>query len=176
MARTNMTQNEYNIRYAYEKGYRIIRNRLVSPDGRCRSMSVRRKEDEFGYYYFSLKVDGHQKSIFAHRLAAYQKYRDRIFDPGIVVRHLDGDSLNNLPDNLSIGSQSDNIMDMPAHVRRHNSIHAAKKLRRFSDEEVGLIRQDREAGMTYKELMNKWDIPAKSSVNNILNRKYKTKV
>ena len=32
---------------------------------------------------------------YTHRLQAYQKYNNEIYNKGIVVRHLDGNKLNN---------------------------------------------------------------------------------
>lgn len=150
---------------------------IQNPEGQIlagHSVSAKGGSD---YRVFSLKSQQDAAStVFVHRLVAYQKYGISAFEPGVHVRHVDDNSLNNFDHNIVLGSQSDNMMDAPATSRLRKSVHAAKTRRRFSDNEVGAIKADRASGMTYRELMDKWGIPAKSSVNNILKRKYKTKV
>ena len=52
------------------------------------------------------------KGMFAeHRVVAYKKYGDVMFEKGVVVRHLDGDKRNSSPGNLILGSRSDNSQD-----------------------------------------------------------------
>lgn len=159
-------------------GYKVVDGKVISPSGEVRKTSIFKSVDT-PYERFSVSLqDVGRATVFVHRLVAFQEYGKSIFDPEIEVRHKDNNSLNNMPDNIILGTRSDNMMDKSVEVRRNSAKVAsevgAKKLRRFTDEDVGQIRDDRAAGMTYRELMNKWNIPAKSSVNNILNRKYKT--
>lgn len=39
-----------------------------------------------------------------HRLQAYQKFGDKIYEDGIVVRYLNGDRYDNSYDNIGIGT------------------------------------------------------------------------
>jgi hypothetical protein len=56
-----------------------------------------------------LKV--HRNYVYEHRLIALQKYGPKAVAHGLVIRHHDGDKLNNDPDNLIYGTQKQNIRD-----------------------------------------------------------------
>lgn len=58
-----------------------------------------------------------QWSIPVHRIIGYAKYGEKMFEEGMVIRHLDGNVDNWHPDNLMLGTQSENQMDKPAEVR-----------------------------------------------------------
>lgn len=73
------------------KGYTVTRDGVVYYKGRKRSPTISKSN----YYRFNIRINGINVPIFVHRLQAYQKFGDRMFNPGIVVRHLDGNSLNN---------------------------------------------------------------------------------
>jgi hypothetical protein len=64
-----------------------------------------------GYFYIGIRINKDNINIPVHRLQAYQKYGEKMFDDGIEVRHLDGNPLNNSWDNILIGNHSDNMMD-----------------------------------------------------------------
>lgn len=49
--------------------------------------------------------------IAEHRVIAFRKYGSIVFEKGILVRHLDGNKINNSPDNLVIGTNQDNVND-----------------------------------------------------------------
>ena len=80
-----------------------------------------------------------------------------MFRDGIQVRHLNGDPKDNSWDNIAIGTQSDNMMDIPIEERVRKAKLASSKIRRFTDEQVAMIRSDRAAGMTYSKLCQKYD-------------------
>ena len=67
-----------------------------------------------GYAYFHLPArfarDKKQRQIHVHRLIAYLKFGERIFAPGIVVRHLDDTRSNTFP-NIGIGTCLENSRD-----------------------------------------------------------------
>lgn len=62
-------------------------------------------------------------------------------------------------------------MDKPESKRKKISLVASNKLKVYSDELVLEIQRMREAGMTYAELIKKYNIKSKSSLNYILKRK-----
>jgi hypothetical protein len=107
--------------------------------------------------------------ILVHRLVAYQKFGDQIFDPGLVVRHLDGNQRNNCPSNLEMGTMSQNMLDRPAEVRLAHAKKAARARRSLSDAQVAQLRADHAAGIPYSRLMKKYGL-AKSTVSYIINR------
>lgn len=78
-----------------------------------------------GYIVISVHIKGVTTSrgyqIYKHRLIAYAKYGDLIFEPGIEVRHLDNNSFNNHPTNIDIGTRSMNMLDLPEVVRRRQT-------------------------------------------------------
>lgn len=150
-----------------EKGYYITRDgKAVGPTG-IQLIDI----SDRGYNRINAtSKNGERFRISAHRLQAYQKYGDRIFESGIHVRHLDGNSLNNSYDNIAIGTQSDNMMDQPKEIRKSRAKHAASYSKSLSDEEVRSLRLDRKEGMSYKQLMYKYKI-VKSTVSFIVNRK-----
>lgn len=53
----------------------------------------------------------HRNYVYEHRLVAFQKFGIKVFEDKIVVRHLNGNKLDNSPENIMIGSQNDNIKD-----------------------------------------------------------------
>ena len=86
---------------AYKKGYFVNRdgdvispftNKVLKPlrSGKCR--------------YYRITVN--KQKVCIHKLMAYQKYGDKIFEEGIVVRHLNDDPKDNSYDNIIIGTQS----------------------------------------------------------------------
>jgi hypothetical protein len=84
-------------------------------------------------------------------------------------RHLDGDELNNLPENLSWGSRLENMMDMKSHGRHnHGQRHSQAKLR---DVDVREIRRLYAAGeMNMPEIGRRFGV-TDGHVCNIVNRK-----
>jgi hypothetical protein len=119
---------------------------------------------------FSVSCDKYIRFVYVHRLQAYQSFGNKIFDVNITVRHLDGDSLNNSEDNIAIGSQSDNMMDILPSNRIKHALKAAKIQRKLLEEEVKQLRLDRAGGMKYDELIEKYGI-SKSTVSYIINNK-----
>lgn len=135
---------------------------------------------EHGYAQFTVRLPvryeaGTRKSlrVMTHRLVAYQKYGDAMFAPGIVVRHRDGNPLNNHADNILIGTQSDNMMDMPQATRKRTAIAATTKNRVLTDEQVRALKEDRFVhGLTYQQLSDKYEIGNKGHAYYIANHEY----
>ena len=158
---------------AYKKGYRCFDGCVISPYGRKLKLSL----TTTGYLKFSIRTgsrsDGtsKKKTVLVHRLVAYQKYGDQIYRQ-CVVRHLDGDCINNDPGNIVLGSQLQNILDINPADRRHKSMVAAKAQRRFTDSEIRVIREEHHS---YKETMEKWGITSKGTLHHILNHEYLTR-
>jgi hypothetical protein len=84
-----------------------------------------------------------------HRLMAYQKYGNAIFSVGVQVRHLNGNSLDNSYD----------ANDKPRSTHERTTKNAASYLRRFTDEEVVEILNDRYTrNMTLAQIRAKWNM------------------
>lgn len=68
-----------------------------------------------GYHSFNVsQVNGLRKSLRVHRQMAIAFLGD---NPGLLVRHLDGDAANNKISNLAWGTPSDNESDKRNHGR-----------------------------------------------------------
>lgn len=163
---------------AYQAGYRVVDGSIISPKGK----HLKGRLSTTGYLEFSyrLPVSFKQgirltKPVKVHRLVALQKYGDIVFDDSIVVRHKDGNPLNNLEDNILIGNHSDNMMDKPKEVRVRLSMNATVKNRVLTDEEVLNLKTDRFVhGLTYQQLADKYHICDKGHAHYIANHQYVT--
>jgi hypothetical protein len=69
-------------------------------------------KDPRGLCRFTFKLVGVSINIAIHRLQAFQKYGDLLYEEGTVVRHLNGDPGSNAWDNIAIGTMSDNMFDI----------------------------------------------------------------
>jgi hypothetical protein len=153
-----MYLNNINLMYIHEKGYRIINNEIISFTGKV----LRKSTNKDGYSRFSVRIKSRIHSFKVHRLVAYQLYGTKIFEKGIVVRHLDSKRYNNLEENIAIGTQSDNMMDMSPEKRILNASNPIHN-------HLNIIK-DRKNGMTYSELCHKYDIKSKGTIWFIINK------
>lgn len=160
--------------YAYRLGFRVSRNgELISFTGRKRQCLLHPK----GYKCISLRVKIEDKSVykllFVHRLQAYQKFGENLFKPGIVVRHLNGNPTDNSFDNIEIGTESDNWMDIPKEKRIERARNASRMSpKRYSRDKISMIKADRASGMSYNKLMKKYGISSKGTISYICNHEY----
>ena len=154
-------QNE---KKAYDKGYRITKEGEVIG---VKGFTVGHYSQN-GYLRFKIRDEnGENKNASAHRLQAYQKFGERIYEPGTVVRHLDGDQKNNHVDNIAIGTMKDNIMDIPAQKRIDRALHATSFVRKYDKKEV---REFHEIKGSYKTTMEHFGISSKGTLHHILNK------
>ncbi len=177
---TTLSKASMALKAAYSRGYRVTsKGEIVNPRGNYVRGGYHERSG-LSYNYFTLTasrvpcVEKRTFRVFTHRLQAYQKFGESIFDDGIVVRHLDGDSCNNAINNIAIGTPSDNMMDRPRHERLAHAIHASRFNRRFTDEQVQQIREDHVSGMSYNRLREKWGC-SKSQLSYMLSERAKRK-
>jgi len=154
-----------------DKGYYFDRdNNLRNPKGKPLIYKYIN-----GYPAISVNLKGKNRRKFVlvtlHRLKAYFKYGDKIFQPGIEVRHLNGNKLDWSDKNIAIGTSSDNKQDIKPELRRKYAKNAAKKVRKFSDKEAKEIRKKRAEGVKYKELCEEYGV-SKSTISYIINNVY----
>ncbi len=165
-----MSELENCIREAYEKGYKVIDGQVYSPSGRKLSLRKNPKNGRFDFGYY--KQGKGKRRIHVHRLVAYQKYGELMFEKGIECRHLDDNKENNLDDNISIGTHSDNMMDVP----RADRI-ARSKIARQAAKEVTIkhnaesIKKAYRETKSYKKVMEMFNISSKGTLNYILNKR-----
>lgn len=86
---------------AYELGWRIINNKITTPDGKNINGSLSRGWLQFGIRIFDPKIGKKkQVSVRVHKLLAYQIWGDKIYDGVIQIIHKDGNKLNNIENNI----------------------------------------------------------------------------
>ena len=108
--------------------------------------------------------------VYVHRLQAYQEFGDAIFDKGIEVRHLNGDSFDNSYENIAIGTPFENAMDKAKETRMRCAKKASEAIKKYSDELAQQIQLEYSKGSNYRELMKKYSISSKGTLNYILKR------
>ena len=151
--------------YFYNKKYRVTNDGiLLSPNG------VLKTRLNKGYCVARIRIEGELWDLFAHRLQAYQKYGDDVYNQGIVVRHLNGVSTDNSWDNIAIGTASENMMDIPQHIRISRALHATSFVKKHDHEDIK--KYYLENGKSYKKTMNNFNISSKGTLHFILNKKY----
>ena len=122
----NMSKLKLVLEAIVEKGYTINKEGIIkNPNGKELTGSV-----YDGYRKVSVRTEFTSSfAVRVHKFQAYVKYGDLIFDKGVVVRHLDGNSLNNSYQNIVIGSQSENMMDRLPEERK-NQLNSCSKISR----------------------------------------------
>ncbi len=141
--------------------------RLLRPDG----SEIQPSRNARGYPHIGmrirpLKID---QKILIHRIVAYQKYGESVFESGIMVRHLDGNKGNFRPDNIAIGTARDNHYDngeewlkrLPEEGRKIN-----RKRRMFSLDQAREIRRRNQEGEGYLTLARAYEC-SKSTIRGI---------
>lgn len=125
-------------------GYRVDDRGFVErPNGSIVSVCIREAVEGHPLYVFSIRhgVVRYPQTVFVHKLVAYQKFGLRAFDPNVVIRHLNGNSLDNSWNNIEIGSQRLNSLDIPLERRIALARHAASFQRSITSDEARLIRE-----------------------------------
>lgn len=157
--------------YVRGLGYRI------ETDGRIigsRGLVIRGSLNHDGYRYFAAThPEGRHHSplkIMVHRMQAYQKYGDKIFEVGFVVRHKGDDKSNNSWDNILLGSQQENCLDVPRERRVAQARRAASFCRIFTDEDVARMRVMRhEKKMTYQAIAVEVGLSSVGHLHQVIN-------
>ena len=154
---------------AYNKGYRVNKNgNVIGLKGIEISPKIKN-----GYKKFCTRLEsGGRYIVNYHRLQAYQKFGDKIFEEGIVVRHLNGNSLDNSLDNIAIGTQSDNMFDRSKEsLKEHSLIATRKRQDKFRTyKERCLIYEDLRNNIPYSEIMKTYNIPSKGTLSYMKNK------
>lgn len=105
---------------------------------------------------------GEQRKAYVHRLvceAFYGPAPEELPE----VRHLDGDSLNNHPENLDWGTKEQNAADRSAHGRASREAHPAGKLTEAAVAEIHALRNS----MTRPAMAAKFGV-SKGTVDDVL--------
>lgn len=144
----------------YKRGYRVSEDGILYNKNRVEVGSVQGR-----YHRIGIRINKKKVFINTHRLQAYQKYGDKLFENDIVVRHKNGNNLDNSWENILIGTQSDNMMDIPKQIRILHSIHASSFNKKYNKEE---IKKFHKKSKSYKKTMEEFNISSKGTLNYIL--------
>lgn len=120
-----------------------------------------------GYYSIKIRINKKCTTIPVHRLQAFQKYGKNVFKENMVVRHLDSNPLNNSWNNIALGTQGDNMMDIPKQVRISRAIKASSCLKKYNNEDVIKFYKNTKS---YKKTMENFNIRSKGTLHYILNK------
>ena len=133
-----------------------------------------------GYYYFAFRVDGEIKKVYIHRMQAFQKYGKRIYEDGILIRHLNNNFHDNSRNNISIGTAKDNYYDIPYKERLKNrerlNYNSKTCLQKYNEKDLEQIRIMRAEGASYNEIMAKFNISSKGTLSYIINKRLSPRV
>lgn len=147
---------------AYKRGYRVVDNKVLSPNKKERTLT-----NHHGYSSFCITFGGKSVQVAVHRLAAYQKFGDLLL-AAECVRHLDGNPSNNRLENLEIGTNSDNMMDIPKEKRKQHAKRASSFLIKYDKDSVIEFYNKTKS---YKETMKHFGITSKGTLYAIIHRK-----
>lgn len=153
---------------AIERNYIIDDRGFVYRNGNKLKGSITKE----GYLKFNIRnKDNETHPVYFHRLQAYQKFGEKIFEEGIQVRHLNSNKTDNSWDNIDIGSRSDNMMDRSPECRKRSAVIAIRKKQDSirSYEERCLIYQDLKNGISYNKISKSRNI-AKSTLSDMKNK------
>lgn len=108
----DLSKNNHALLVAHEKGYKVTHEgQVVGPQGKVLKLRNKKGRGNKEYKVFSVHFGGRSYGVKVHRLAAYQKFGAKMFEPDILVRHMDDDAENNRPDNLRLGTHERNMID-----------------------------------------------------------------
>jgi hypothetical protein len=146
---------------AFKDGYRVTDDgRLISKSGRQMTPGIRGG----GYPFFRVGKYGGCCSV--HRLAGFQKFGIAIYEPGIEVRHLDGNKLNFSMSNLALGTATQNAQDKSPEVRLSAALNASRHVIKH---DAAAVRAHYELSASYKLTMAHFGITSKGTLHYLLN-------
>ena len=156
-----MTPAQRRVLQAFALGYRVYEDGLLySPDGFRLNTDL--KYDRRLQYRRIRMHDLDDGWLYVHRLAAYQLYKERIFDPSLQVRHLDSNSLNNRLDNIGIGTAKENQADVPMHRRRKRGVKP-----KLNKHDLDVARSLYDHGWTLHDLEERFNVSAETIANRL---------
>lgn len=155
---------------ADKRGYTVDTNGIVVGS----SGKVLKLQTHHSYLQFNVKMkfDGAYSTIRVpvHKFVAYLKFGEKIFEEGIVIRHVNGNSMDNSHYNILCGTPGDNNRDKPRHVRLRSAKIASSFVRKFTDEQEVGIRSFYNTCRSYKTTMDKFGIDNKSTLHYIIHK------
>jgi len=124
--------------------------------------NILKLQNSYGYKSFNVRVGKDTTRVPVHRFQAFFKYGKKIFKKGMVVRHKNGDSLNNKKSNILIGTHQQNMMDIPKEKRILNASNPKHNHKE--------ILEDYNSGLNYSQIQKKHQISSKGTISFIINK------
>ncbi len=156
------------VRAAHALGYR------VTPDGVCLGPTGKPRRPYVApnkpYGLITFRLEGRWAKFYVHKLAAYQLFGEAALAQGTQVRHLNGNSLDNAPSNLALGTALDNNNDKTPEKKRAPVVAAALVTRKLKPEQVREFMLMWMRGASQKTLRVHFGL-LKSTVSEILQGK-----
>lgn len=119
-----MSKSKDATRLAYRKGYRVLEDGSVeNAEGKIRKLQAYGRPGA-RYLRFNINTPSGVFPVCVHKLQAFQKFGEDAFVHD-CTRHIDGNSMNNSPDNIELGSHRDNAMDRAPEARQAHAQRAA---------------------------------------------------
>ena len=148
---------------AFSKGYEVSEcgEYLYTPFSK-----LTKKTFVQGYPTFAYRLGDKKINVMWHRLQAYQKYGEKLFEDGMVVRHFDSNKLNCSKNNILIGTESENSMDKPEEDRMKYSLNAVKSIRKYNATEVREFHKQN--GNSARKTMLEFNMTSKGSLYYVL--------
>lgn len=148
----------------YSKGYRITENgTILNPKG----LEIQGYTDSRGYKRLKLHIGEKYLECDVHRIQAFQKYGELLYQEGIEVRHLNGIRLDNSYENILIGTHQDNMLDIPEAIRLSKAIYATSFMKKHDKESVKRFYFEHDK--SYKKTMEAFNISSKGTLHYLLN-------
>jgi len=122
------------------------------------------------YPRFSVYLEGFRVTAEVHKLQAYQKFGDLVFQEGKEIRHLNGNPADNSWDNIALGTYQENMMDKTKMTRMDAAKKAAAARRRYSIDDIRDIRRKKANGLSLKKIALEYK-SSKGHISDIVNRK-----
>lgn len=153
------SSSQKNMKVVLSLGYSISKQGILYNKKKIAIGSI----NSSGYISTIVRINGKGVMLKAHRLQAYIKYGDVVFNSDIVVRHLNGIKTDNTWDNILIGTYSENSMDIPIDLRKSRVLSSV--VRKYDYESVILFYNKTKS---YKQTMVKFNMPQRSSLTRVL--------
>lgn len=167
----NLSKKNIYVVETFKEGYDINKKgELIRKDG---SIKKDFRIDKNGYCSVTLRLPSCERAdIRVHKLQAYKKYGNLLFKKGLMVRHLNGNQLDNSWDNILIGNNSDNQMDIPEETRIKSATIASRKMQENirTYEERFLIYEDLKNNISYNEILKKYNLSSKGTLSYMKNK------
>ncbi len=162
---TQLSRRSDAIVLAYNKGYKVIDGEVFYRGRKLKPYIS--KNSGICYLGFCIKLNKKPATVPVHRLVAYQKFGPTIFLHGLHVRHLDGNSMNNLDYNIGVGTASENSMDRVEGDRIRVAIYASSHIKKHDHESIIKMHRD---GLSYKKIMEITGIKSKGTMSFIIKK------